>query len=186
MKLKNIIIIIVTIVVLGVLGYFGYKLLTKEPTVEVPLANYDEALNLENTSSYRYTYDILYDKYDTNTFCQFDNCDRKAATIKTETKDIQILDVYENKYFFYKDNGKIKVYDHRVGKTYIINVKGDSEIYLFGVDEEDDTFYGVIVDDNGFRYYFSLEKNKGVYAEKYKDLYFVSKNYLSASILSHT
>ena len=183
MKTKNIIIIVVVTLLVLIGGLLIYKAINSDRRVSVPVdLPYDKSLNLEDTTLYYYSYEVRLDAYDDSTFCQFDSCGSLAAEFKTETDEIEILDVYKTKYLFYKDNGRIKVYNNDEKKSYVINVKGDGEVYLFGVDEETDEFYGVIVDKDNLRYYFSIEKNDTLYAGQYKDLYFVSSDYLSASV----
>ena len=202
-KGKNTIIIILIIAVVLLLAVVWFLLFGRnnkptnnhepgpvEPSPNKPIDNpaikpLDEAYKKENTTAYNYDLVVYYDT-DEEYFCYMntpEDCGKNKINIKTETFDASKLDEYEDKYVFYKDNGKIKYYDATKKESYVINLPSSYFSYIFSIDDVTDEIIGVIVqeDVDGNSGFFSFELNKVLYDKEYKELYFLNKDYLNAS-----
>lgn len=110
-------------------------------------------------------------------------CDKIIATIDTEEEEIEILDTYEDKYFFFKDNNKVKVYNNNDKKVYLINVDASDTIHMyFAVDYHTDNLYGVIYNGEEENYFYSVKTNRIMYKNKYTDLVGLSEDYIYTSV----
>ena len=144
--------------------------ITEKPSKE------DKALIVDDTSNYNYSFNVYYEKNeenDENEFCtnpEFSSCNENSyLTIKTKTDESAILDVFKDKYVFYKDNGVLKVYDAVKNESYIINIRTDVFNFVFHVDPETNEFYGLEYMDSlsGKYSYFSILKNEVLYDNEY-------------------
>ena len=104
-KTKNIVIIILALLLVGVVSYLIYDKFANKDVVNPDkgtntFVGYDNALNLEDTSKFKHTYEVRYEEGDNSAFCQYGDCGDLITTIKTEDENIDVLDIYNNKYLF--------------------------------------------------------------------------------------
>ena len=187
-KKKNIIMILLVIIILGLGGLLAYILLgnkEKDKPVNIDTEVKEtlySGLKVDDSSNYTNELIVYYD-LDGKDFCWSDDkedCGKTSISIKTEN-EAKKLDVYLHKYVFYKDNGKLKVYNHETQKSYIINVASNYFSNYFEVDPTTKDFVGIIIrkEDEGKASYYSVVDDKMMYDQKYDDLMFLSKDYLS-------
>ena len=194
-KSKNIIICVLVLIILVLIGLLVYfKFIKKDNNEPKPNGNnitnnenidkeiIYSGLTKEDTSQFTNGFDIYYDKLDKD-FCYYDDitkCSSNKIFIRTETDNIKKYNEFEDKYVFYKDNDKIKVYDNKKGESYIINIDSNYFGYNFNVDFLTKEFEGIIYfeTDESYASYYSVRLNKTLYDKEYRELYFLSDNYL--------
>lgn len=144
-----------------------------------------KGLTKEDSKDYKNGFYVYYDK-DEEMFCFYDDkskCSDKKVFIKTESDDIKRYFEFEDKYYFYKDNGKIKVYDNDTKGSFVINIKEGYFSYNFEVDDLTKEFVGIIyseTDESGASYY-SVVDDKIIYDKNYEEMQFLSKDYLTGT-----
>ena len=192
-KKQNIIIILLVIIavlltaLLCIVLFKDKKTLTKtnnqnNENNEVSITS--KGLSLENVEAYTNTLDIYYSERE-DIFCYFDDieeCSSKKITIKVESKDANKIDTYSDRYVFYKDNGKIKVYDYKNNKYYVVNISANYKGYEFEVDNVTEEFVGIIYTEKegDYRTFYSVIDDITLYDKKYRELGFLSKDYLES------
>ena len=146
----------------------------------------EKGLVLEDTT--KYTNELI-EYYDTQEkeFCYYDDiskCSSKKISIKTETNNVTKYNEYKDKYVFYKDNNKVKVYNNYTQKSYVIKDIGTNYFsYSFYTDDLTDDFIGIIYyeTDESYATYYSIIEGKIIYDKDYKDMNFLSKDYVTGS-----
>ena len=143
-----------------------------------------KGLKFDKTDYYKNTLDIYYSKNETE-FCYYEDdedCSSKKISIKVESKEAKKLDVYEEEFVFYKDNNKIKMYDYKKNKSYVINIDSDYNEYEFKIDNVTGELSGIIytLKEDDYPSYYSVIDDKKLYEKKYRQLDFLSKDYLSS------
>jgi len=124
---------------------------------------------IENNLNKNFTICLQYSESETH------DC-TKSIVIKTETEDIELLDNYNNKFFLYKDNDKIKLYKNE--KSSILNIPIDFSYYKLIADNND--VYGVSYNNESKNAYYSIKLNKEIYVDKYDSITPVNSKYISA------
>lgn len=184
---KDIIIGVLIFAIIGLLLYFLVfkKDKTEEKMEDDVLKETIKGLTKEDSSKYENGFYIYYSK-DEKEFCWYDEmsrCSSKRIFIKTHDKDTKVYYEHKDKYVFYKDDNKIKVYDDRTKSSYIINIDKDYFSYNFNVDDLTDEFVGVTYaeTENSYASYYSVILDKVIYDKEYREMLFISKDYLSGS-----
>lgn len=142
-------------------------------------------LKVEDTQKYENGFYVYYNKKGSE-FCIYDElekCGPDKVYIKTETKEASKYYEYQDKYVFYKDNNKIKVYDDKTKENYVINLPATYYSYNFCIDNLTNDLVGVIYSevDGSFQTYYSIKLDKKLYDKKYQELMFLSDKYLQAT-----
>ena len=200
-KKKNIIIILLVVIIVLLVGLLYVVLTNKKDNNETSETNDGDnketkvveeklypGIKIDNNEKYDNYLIVYYDK-DEEEFCYFDNesdCSSKKISIKTESKDAKKLSEYEDDYVFYKDNGKIKYYSANSKKSYVINIASEYKSYNFMVDNVTKELVGVFFREtlDDYYSYYSLIIDKTLYEKKYRELSFLSKDYLAAKEFS--
>ena len=109
-------------------------------------------------------------------------CDKKKINFKTESSDVTIEDSYYDIFNLYSDSNKLKIYDARSNKSYIIeNISTDKYYYKLLVDEITNELIGVsyqLDKDEDNREFFSFTLNKNIYGNKYTNFEILSNKYM--------
>lgn len=168
------------------LYFFVFKKIQSEDKIEDnTLKETIKGLSKDNTSKYENGFYIYYSK-DEKEFCWYDEiskCSSKRVFIKTHDKDAKVYYEHKDKYVFYGDNDKIKVYDSNKDESYVVNIRNDYYNYNFNVDSLTDEFVGITYaeTEDSFVSYYSLLLDKVIYDKEYREMQFVSKDYISGS-----
>ena len=152
----------------------------------IPDSTYPGLL-IDDTSDYTNTLVVRYDKREKE-FCYFysgedeeSECSNKSISIKTKTK-AEIDSVYLDRYVYYKDDGMHKIYDNKKKTSYIIKIDV-SYRYIERYDDENNLVAIIFEKEfDGSDSYYSLTLGKVLYDEKYKELDYLSKEYLSGKV----
>ena len=145
----------------------------------------EKGLTLDNSSNYINGITIYFDKNE-EYFCYYDDiskCSNKKIFIKTESEDAKVFDEFEDKYVFYKDNEKIKVYNNYFKKSYVINIATNYFSYSFNTDDLSKEFVSItyLETDESFASYYSVTDDKIIYDKAYKEMMFLSSDYVTGS-----
>ena len=172
---KLIVRVIIAVLVIGLVILFARKQVQGDKYRNV------KSVDIEDNSSYKYSYDIKVNSKEKR-FCytEYDKCDKTVKTIKTESKNIEVLDNYKDEYLFFRDNNKLKMYSSDNEKTYQLNLEDKYSNYSFVV--VNSKFLGIIYEDNKLDGFYSVDLNKHMYTKKYNNINVVSEKYLSGSI----
>ena len=176
-----IIIIIVLLIGASIFGYFYFKPdvvvqpkpINNEPVVEKFEIQYEDNTNFVNKLELCSS---------ENTFIKMgseDVCNKLKVTIKTETDNVEYY-FTKNNYFAYSDNGFIKIYDRKLGKS--INTQlliGNYEVRDICI--SDNGIKGIILKANDYIEFYSIRQSKTIYEKKYKNMNYVIDNYLTVN-----
>lgn len=184
-KKKGIIIVVLVLLILvGVSLYFIFSNKLKDNNNIEDRIN-EKGLTIDDTSNYTNRLTIYYDKNE-DFFCYYDDitkCSNKKVYINTESEDARVYDQFLDKYVFYKDNDKVKVYNNYSKKSYVINIATNYYSYSFNTDDLSKQFVGIIYleTDESFASYYSVIDDKIIYDKVYKEMMFLSSDYVTGS-----
>ncbi len=145
--------------------------------------NPDNNQQEDNANQYNYKYKLDIYTNEGSYYCkeQSDYCNTLAFTIKTETLDAKVLDIDNNSYILYKDNG-LKLYDINKKEISKIDLEDTYNTYNLVLDEND-KLMGVVYKgiDSEYSAYYNLTTNKKMYENKYTSINSTNtSDYLSA------